>query len=132
MKKRVDEKFNLLSNIGSYNLKLDMLESMYFKSMHKKHHIMLWLHHPRPNTDSNLISTNNFHEVRTEKDIVRYFTLLCDKLRKKYKPLEDKRKVCLANFKGNEIQTLSSTQLLDVVKHNLSQLQSLHFFRDNT
>ena len=39
MKKRADEKFNILAQIGSYNLKLDMLESMYFKSMHKKHHI---------------------------------------------------------------------------------------------
>ncbi|CDW73645.1 UNKNOWN [Stylonychia lemnae] len=132
MKKRADEKFNILAQIGSYNLKLDILESMYFKSMHKKHHIQLWIHHPRPNQEPNLISTNEFHEVRTEKDIIRYFTIVCDKLRKKYKPLEDKRKVCLAIFKGNNIQTLSSVQLLDIIKHNLAQLQSLHFFRDNT
>lgn len=109
MKKRADEKFNILGLIGSFNLKLDMLESMYFKSMHKKHHIQLWLHHPRSSTDPNTISMNEFHEVRTEKDIIRYFTIVCDRLRKKYKPLEDKRKVCLAIFKGNNIQTLSST-----------------------
>eukprot|EP00347_Sterkiella_histriomuscorum_P018710 403344471 len=66
------------------------------------------------------------------KDIIRYFSLICDRLRKKYKPLEDKRRVCLAVFKGGDIQTLSTTQLLDIVKHKLNQLTSLHFFKDNT
>ena len=78
-----------------------------------------------------MIHTNDHHEVRTEKDIVRYFTVLCDKYRKKYKPLEDKRKICIVNFKGNNLELLSCTQLLEVVKHDLSSIMSLHFFGDN-
>lgn len=37
MKKRPDEKFNILSKVGKYRLKIDMLETMYLKSIHKKH-----------------------------------------------------------------------------------------------
>ena len=47
MKKRPDEKFSLLNKIGNYKLKIDMLQSLYFKSQHKKHQIVLWMHHPK-------------------------------------------------------------------------------------
>ena len=46
MKKRLDERFSLLQKLGSYNLKLDMLESMYFRTLHKRHQIAVWLHYP--------------------------------------------------------------------------------------
>ena len=76
MKKRPDEKYNLLTKIGSYKIKMDMLESMYFKSMNKKLSLLLWLHYPKKET--NVLQLNEYHEVRTEKDIVRYFTQICD------------------------------------------------------
>jgi hypothetical protein len=106
MKKRPDEKFNILNRIGNYGVRLEMLESMYFKAIHKKATIVLWMHYP--NKEQRIVAIKEEHEARTEKDIIRYFTLLCDKLRKRYRPLEDKRKVCIANFKGDKIDFLSS------------------------
>lgn len=131
MKKRLDEKFNILTKLGQYGLKFDMLETMYLKSIHKKHQITIWLHYPKPQ-EPNTIAINQHHEVRTEKDIVRYFTVLFDKLIKKYKPLEEKRKVCIVNFKGNNIKVLSAVSLLDAVKYNLTQIMSIHFFKENS
>jgi len=106
MKKRPDEKFDILNKIGNYKINLDILESMYFKRIHKKHQIILWMHYP--NKESRQVAINDEHEVRTEKDIIRYFTVLCHKLCKKYRPLEEKRKVCLIQFKGDTMRTLSA------------------------
>jgi len=47
MKKRPDEKLSILQKLGSYNIQLDILESMFFKLIHKKPQIVLWLYYPR-------------------------------------------------------------------------------------
>ena len=43
MIKKSDEKFAILSKLCSYNIKFDVLESIYFKRVHKKHEIVLWI-----------------------------------------------------------------------------------------
>lgn len=99
MKKRPDEKFNILNKLCNYNVKFDILETMYFKRIHKRHEIILWMHYE--DEDSKIVKIYDQHEVRTEKDIIRYFTVLCEKYKKKYRPLEDKRKICIARFKND-------------------------------
>lgn len=79
MKKRPDEKFDILKKLGNYKIKLDTLESMYFKRIHKREQIVLWIQYEKEN--SSVIFINSNHEVRTEKDIVRYFTTRCEKLK---------------------------------------------------
>ena len=78
------------------------------------------------------MTINENHEVRTEKDIIRYFTTMCEKNKKKYKPLEDKRKICIVNLKGGTIKILNSGQLFDLIRHSLTQVMSIHFFGPNT
>lgn len=130
MKKRLDEKFVILNNLANHKIKIDMLETMYFKRVHKKQTIALWIHYPKPT--QNKIAINEFHEVRTEKDIVRYFTVICDKFRKKYRPLDDKVKMCIVRFKDEEICFLTPSQLLDAIKNKLFFIVSIHFFKENT
>ena len=131
MKKRPDEKINLLQKIGHYKIKLDMLESMYFKSLHKKHSIQLWIQNSKKEQEPGIVSINQYHEVRSEKDIVRYFVLLCEKFKKKFKPLEDRRKVCIVKMKANDIMLLTTPQLLEQIKHNMGQIQSIHFIKND-
>ena len=129
MKKRPDEKLNLLSKIGSYHINLDMLESMYFKLINKKQTIVLWLHYPKK--DSNVIQINEYHEVRTEKDIVRYLTSVVDQMKKRTKTVDDKRKMCIMNLKNKGYTIVNPLHMLEKAKHKLNQILSIHFL-DNS
>ena len=83
-----------------------MLETMYFKRVHKKQTISLWIHYPslvlNKKRDPKRIAINKSHEVRTEKDIVRYFTVICDKFRRQNYPLEEKVKMAIVRLKDDE------------------------------
>jgi len=57
---------------------------------------------------------------------------MCEKIKKKYKPLEDKRKICIVSLKGGSIKIMGASQLLDLVRHSLTQIMSIHFFGPNT
>jgi len=65
--------------------------------------------------------------VRTEKDIIRHFTQLCESFKKSARPFEEKAKMCIAVFKHESIQALTAPQLLDVIKHSFYNLMSVHF-----
>ena len=41
--KRAEEKFAILTKLCQYGVKLEVLETMYFKRIHKKHEIVLWI-----------------------------------------------------------------------------------------
>ena len=49
-----------------------------------------------------------------------------ERLKKKTMP-EDKVKFCLTILKGGQVKLLNANQLMEQVRHNLTQVQSLHF-----
>lgn len=65
MKKRSDEKHNILNKLARYEIPMNFLESVYFKIIHKRPVIIVWT---RENSKEHF-SIKRDHEVRTEKDI---------------------------------------------------------------